>query len=381
MTLVTKIEGMNKIHLIKLGGHMWDYYNALDSLIREEIENGQEIVICSLGRVGLKAKHILNERYGYNGKIIDDDLARYNHEIINLEQYKKVDSSSVTIILCIPNPELNRRKMEQLKRFEIKARIRNILDVVVIQSPEKKNYFAQIKQLCKVKEAIGYELVRVGQHWDGGYIMLNDFVDSNIAYSFGIGDDVSWDEWIASQNIDVFCYDYTIGYLPKENSRLHFKRIGISDSDCVSNDFLTLETIININKHAMESQMILKMDVEGAEWDIFETVSSEVLSKFSQMTFEFHYITDVENSEKVLAALEKINRTHQAIWIHANNSGGAEQAEEIVMPNLLEITYVNKEKYSFRPIEYKCPLDIDMPNIAHFPDLELTGWGYIMNRV
>lgn len=356
---------------------MWDYYNSLDSIIREEIGAGQKIVIYSLGRVGLLAKKILRERYGYNGIVVDDDLAVYNNEIISLKEYQRVDNSFNTIILCVPNLKQNRIRLSMLKEMKIEAKIRNILDVLIIQCPDKKEYFVQIKQLCQVKEAIGFELVRVGQYWDGGYIMLNDFIGKKFAYSFGIGDDVSWDEWIANRYLDVFCYDYTIGHLPKENNRLHFKRMGISGTDCVDKGLLTLKTILKENGHENEKKMILKMDVEGAEWDIINALSSELICKFSQITLELHNITDIENRDSIVGVLEKLNKTHQPIWIHANNSGGAEQADEIIIPNLLEITYANRDEYSFKPVAYKCPLAIDMPNITHFPDLELIGWGEI----
>ena len=56
----------------------------------------------------------------------------------------------------------------------------------------------------------GFDLVRTGKHYDGGYIMLDDFHAGDIAYSFGICDDVSWDKDMASRGYDIFMYDHTI---------------------------------------------------------------------------------------------------------------------------------------------------------------------------
>ena len=70
-------------------------------------------------------------------------------------------------------------------------------------------------------------------------------------------------------------------------------------------------------------------------------------------------------SEEIINVLTKINKTHQSIWVHANNAGRVEQARNIVIPDLLEITYVLKDRYDFEDIEYSCPLDIDEPNLLH----------------
>ncbi|MDR2776538.1 MAG: hypothetical protein LBB17_00620 [Puniceicoccales bacterium] len=57
------------------------------------------------------------------------------------------------------------------------------------------------------KDVVDKNLVRIGCDHDGGYIMVDDFGKCDAAYSFGIGNDVSWDLDIAKRGIDVFMYD------------------------------------------------------------------------------------------------------------------------------------------------------------------------------
>lgn len=174
--------------------------------------------------------------------------------------------------------------------------------------------------------------------------------------------------------MDVYCFDHTIEALPENDERLHFNRIGISAFDDTENNLLSIGSILKMNHHE-KREILLKMDIEGAEWGFLSNISSDVLKHFPQMTFELHGLTYMENGERMIASLEKINRTHQAVWLHANNNGGAERAGDIVVPRLLEITYVSKEKYSCAPTEYDCPLSIDAPNIEEYPDIGLFGWG------
>lgn len=206
--------------------------------------------------------------------------------------------------------------------------------------------------------------------------MLNDFQDSSIAYSFGIGTNILWDESIAERGINVYCYDHTIERLPRQNDKLHFNKIGISDVDNLDDCLMTMESILQKNVHQNKNNLILKMDVEGAEWKFINSVSLEILEQFSQITLELHGLTNTQNCEQIIIALQKMNQTHQAVWIHANNAGIVETADfNIKIPYLLEITYVSKKKYQFESTEYNCPLDIDEPNLNDRFDIELINWG------
>lgn len=353
---------------------MRDYYYILDMLIKAELDKKQTIAIYPFGKIGMQAENILMRRYGAQGIIIDNNLANYNPKVMNINEFEKIDDSAITIILCTADTALSNELYNGLKKKKIKADIKNILGVMLNQHPEKLEYFEQIKKLCRVEKAIGYQTVRIGGDNDGGYIMLDDFKNCDIAYSFGIGSDVSWDEDLSHRGLELYCYDHTIECLPTKNKKMHFNKIGISGKDELEAGLLSLDSILYINHCQNESHMILKMDVEGAEWDFFDTVSPYILNLFEQMTFELHGLTNTKNRKRIISALEKVNKTHQAIWVHANNAGNAEQAGDIVMPDLLEITYANRNNYTFLSTEYHCPLDIDQPNLKNRSDIELVNW-------
>ena len=126
-------------------------------------------------------------------------------------------------------------------------------------------YYDELQELLRVGKAEGFELVRVGCNNDGGYIMLDDF-GGGIAYSFGIAGDVSWDKDMASRGYDVYMYDHTIDGLPEDNPRFHWSKLGISDGMTHDGRLKSLEELIASNGHEGKHNMILKMDVEGAEW-------------------------------------------------------------------------------------------------------------------
>lgn len=353
-----------------------DYYNSLDRIIREEIEKGQQIAIYPFGKFGMQANEILKQRYGRTAILIDNNLVKYNPDIITIDEFLDKKSINISIILCASNREVSEALHKDLIIKQCTNPIRNMLEAPIEYVPENEEYFKKIKELCCVKHVSKYPLVRVGGEYDGGYVMLDDFdKEGVVAYSFGIGNDISWDEQAANKGMEVFCYDPTVWGLPKRNDRLQFERIGITGKDIPDDNLYSMRTIMEKNGHINKTDMILKMDVEGAEWDFFEETPSEVLAQFRQMTFELHDMTDIRNADKVLNCLTKLRKTHEPVWIHANNNGGLVVAGDYAIPKLLEITYVNKKSYDFSNNKYDCPLEIDTPNVNCFLEIELKGWG------
>ena len=174
----------------------------------------------------------------------------------------------------------------------------------------ESEYYHEIWKLLHISKAEDYELIRLGRNNDGGYIMLDDFADDDkIAYSFGISGDVSWDKAMASRGYDVFMYDHTIDSLPEENSRFHWFKLGISDSSMNADRLKTLEYFIEQNHHQDKHDMILKMDVEGAEWGFIENVKTETLNRFSQILFEFHGMNDPKLCDRIPNVLRKFTFT------------------------------------------------------------------------
>ena len=123
--------------------------------------------------------------------------------------------------------------------------------------------------------------------------------------------------------------------------------------------------------------LIMKMDVEGCEWDIFSETPSEIINQFSQMVVEFHGLSPfIEESkhQTIICTLQKINLTHQCIHVHANSYPGVPaMIGGLVLPPLLEVTFIRRSDFEDRLIENKrqFPTELDQPTIAGWPDILL----------
>lgn len=240
-----------------------------------------------------------------------------------------------------------------LKNKTYGERVSRIMKMLVPKTPEDKRF------------------IRVGRDNDGGYIMIDDFKENTVAYSIGISDDISWDQEMAKKGIDVFMYDHTIAPL-KVSGHLKFFKTGVCGLNSKAPNLLTLEEMLTKDENTSKNNIILKMDVEDAEWDTFNTVPDDVLKKFSQIVVEFHGLCrrskDKSSYNEVIKVLEKLNNNHQIIHVHANNYGKYEIVGGMPVANVIEVTYLRKDNYKFLNKSSEEAKSLDMPNHANNPE-------------
>ena len=101
---------------------------------------------------------------------------------------------------------------------------------------------------------------------------------------------IQFDQALAKRGIDVYMYDHTINSLPLNNTKFHWSKIGICGSQNRTQNLKTLEDLIKINGHTSEKNMILKIDVEGWEWDSLNELNEYTLRQFKYIVIEYHFL-------------------------------------------------------------------------------------------
>ena len=107
---------------------------------------------------------------------------------------------------------------------------------------------------------------------------------------------------------------------------------------------------------------VLKMDIEGDEYDFLRNVDDDVLIKFDQIVMELHHITDCDMTDTIIDALEKLNRNHRLIHIHGNNYSTIRYLNNKAISDSIEVTYVLADAYEFEECESNKKIYIDKPN-------------------
>lgn len=204
---------------------------------------------------------------------------------------------------------------------------------------------------------------RMGPARDGGYTMA-DLGGTDDIFSFGISNDVRFEKYMANMGHRCFMYDHTIDGLPDNDPLFNYRKIGICGLNERDPDLKTLQEHIQ-NERGLTERLILKIDVEGAEWDALSTIDPETLNRFDQITGEFHWLHQLgeENfRNKVVSAMKNVNRDFTLHHIHANNCRKIDIVEGFAVADVLELSFVRTSLIEQRPSKTVYPSSMDLAN-------------------
>lgn len=202
----------------------------------------------------------------------------------------------------------------------------------------------ELARLVQPMTGTGLRLVRVGGDTDGGYVMADDFAASG-AISVGVGPDVSWDQDIAARGITVALFDPTIRKMPAPVQNSRFFKVGIGGNDAPIG-YNPLPQLVRMAGFGADDELILKVDVEGAEWDSLAALTADDLRRYRQMAFELHGLSalnDPVQADRVLGALRLLATHHVPIHAHANNYDDLVRFDDNWFPNAIEVSYLRKD--------------------------------------
>jgi hypothetical protein len=260
---------------------------------------------------------------------------------------------------------------------------------------------------------------RCGNNYDGGYVLgnLNGGYDCYI--SAGVSDDESFSrDFIKKYNMNEynsFAFDGTIKSYPYHHTKnISFINKNINTFD--DNDNSNLSFLMN-----KYNNIFLKMDIEGAEYPWLLSLNNDQLNKFKQIVIEFHGITlnndiidkfidenikldlngvtlndeELHKFKKIafnqmttnngwwsnyndkMKCFEKLSNTHYIIHAHGNNSGCPVVNN---IPDVLELTYVNKNYFTDVPPLNTIPLpipDLDFRNNIEKNEIDLHCYPFV----
>lgn len=218
-----------------------------------------------------------------------------------------------------------------------------------------------------------HDLIRVGGDGDGGYLIPDDLDGVEICFSPGVDRVATFEQQMIDRGMTVFQIDASIDDTPLKHERNHFERkfLGIQ----TRGDFITLDDWVNQKAPAPTGDLILQMDIEGAEWLTLAQVSEETLLRFRVIVLELHDLTlavQPTSTDCMTPVLERLGTYFDVVHVHANNYGRVMPTKKVDMPDALEVTYLRKDRSTVRtPLDVReHPLDQD--NTTAFPPVNLA---------
>jgi hypothetical protein len=162
-------------------------------------------------------------------------------------------------------------------------------------------------------------LKRYGGANDGGYLMCENLIQGiQTLYSYGIDKEDNWGCQLSRQlNVPLHQYDCFTEERPSCDRGLvvfHDECIGSRTEIVDGQRFDTLANQIARNRDTA-SRLLVKIDIEGAEWDSLLATPNRVLDRIEQMPMELHGVDE----RRFLNLVRRLKTRFYLVNLHFNN--------------------------------------------------------------
>tara|TARA_B100000963_G_scaffold320862_1_gene303703 strand:- start:235 stop:1014 length:780 start_codon:yes stop_codon:yes gene_type:complete len=240
-------------------------------------------------------------------------------------------------------------------------------------------------------------LIRIGPKKDGGYVIDKRAIKkTKKIISCGLNDDWEFEKEFLKINpkCKIIAYDHTVNkefwvkrFKKDIISLLLFKKIKLEKILDVFKYLNYLKFFEGENRHIIKKvvnyerkeneiaiknilkkqhNLILKIDIEGNEYNILRQLNKE-FRKINLLIIEFHNIH--KNLNKIKNFVKKTK--FKIIHIHGNNYAGINKNND---PKVVEMTFINSKKFkiSKNKSNFNYPIiGLDYRNLKRRPDIEL----------
>jgi len=238
---------------------------------------------------------------------------------------------------------------------------------------------SEIKQL--LANLAPYEtdkkLIRIGGDADGGYLIPDDLEGIDYCFSPGVAKTARFEGHLASQGIRSFLADYSVDGPPIESDMFHFEKRHLS----AANDemFMTLQTWVEKSLPNDVQDLILQMDIEGNEYEVILDTPTRVWDRFRIVVIEFHGLQNIFNQygiKFISYCFTKLLSRFYIVHIHPNNILPPVSRNGLEIPNVMEITFLRRDRVQWCKRSAVFPHPLDQPNLADKPNLVLPPCWY-----
>jgi hypothetical protein len=188
------------------------------------------------------------------------------------------------------------------------------------------------------------------------------------AYSYGIS---GYDQWGCDVSVaarvpvhEYDCFDTRAPACPGGHPIFHDECVGPKSEEKDGRRFDSLERQVAANGD-VGRRLVVKMDVEGAEWDTILGAPESLLKQIDQLEIEFH----TNDQPRFVTAVQKLKRYFHVVHVHFNNHACV--TDQSPFPAwAYEVLFVNKELDEVSPASVPDDDALDAPNIVYLPDCQ-----------
>ena len=204
-------------------------------------------------------------------------------------------AAGVTVIVAILGAVV-RNQVKVYRGRQARAALMQQRHPVVQQPPAVVQQRQALFDMLQPVALTNCQLERFGEAHDGGYLMCGNLLGGvQSGYSYGISGYDKWGCDISTKlNLPVHqydCFNTTQPACSTGETVFHAECVGDTTKTVEGRVFDTIKNQFARNGDSSK-RIVLKIDVEGAEWDSLLSVPDATLEQIDQMAVEFHWIED-----------------------------------------------------------------------------------------
>lgn len=211
----------------------------------------------------------------------------------------------------------------------------------------------------------GIPLIRIGADGDGGYLVPDDLDGIAACFSPGVDRQASFETALAARGIGSHLADRSVAGPPVGFTAASFEPVFLGTSDDTGTT--TLGRWVERHAPPEAGDLLLQMDIEGAEYGVIDNADRSLLRRFRIVVVEFHHLDTIGQPfacRRIAEALAKLRLDFVPVHLHPNNYAGLVRIGGLRVPPLLEVTYLRKDRCPGAvPSRYPFPHPLDRDNV------------------
>lgn len=226
------------------------------------------------------------------------------------------------------------------------------------------DWLSQIRPLASARP-----LIRIGSDHDGGYLVPDDLEGIDGCFSPGVDKSSDFEWYFAERGVPCYLADYSVDAPPLNHRLFSFEKFFVGPRS--GGIYRSLEDWVGFNAPNAKN-LILQMDIEGAEYGVLLSSPLELLARFRIVVVEFHRLDAMfsrNGFELISGAIDKLLKMFEIVHIHPNNVSGPFRNGGLIIPPVMEFTLLRRDRDFNRNIRPSFPHPLDRKNLPHLQDV------------
>lgn len=208
-------------------------------------------------------------------------------------------------------------------------------------------------------------MIRLGPDGDGGYLVPSDLQGIKACFSPGVSDEAGFELSFANRGVPCFLADASVPEAPVTHENIFFEPMFLGPKSDFKK-YITLEDWVN-QKSTGSGDLVLQMDIEGAEYEVLSGAPRELLKRFRLIAIELHHLEFILTNQFSALGFEafvtRLLEDFEVVHIHPNNNRRPVFHKGIEIPPVIEMTLLRKDRFagtrSSEAVSLPHPLDSD----------------------